>query len=384
MAHLTYGRGTEEQFGEYLELINLVFGYTNTANSFDLLLPKLYQPELKPAYNSFNAYKDGKMVAAIGSFPLATQVLDVTLKGMGIGNVAVHPDHRREGHMKAALNMSIRDMIDQGVDFSCLGGQRQRYNYFSYEYAGPCYHYHIGPGNLKYFYSDTPLRLTMEEVTREDQDALDAIAALNDAQPCHPVRDRKYLYAILTTWHAKPYIFRDNGKFAGYCVLSEDGGAATELLAVEDGYVIEMVRAICAATGKDVSVTVPPFKTGYRRALEDKGHSVSTGCCEMFSILCYRRVLEAYLKLKATYCRLAEGSVTVLVHGKAGDEQLEITVSGGEVSVRTTQKAPEVELEHLDAMRFFFAPVCSLRDTAPAAAQSWFPVPLWSYSADAV
>ena len=193
MAHLTYGRGTEEQFAEYLELINLVFGYTNTANSFDLLLPKLYQPELKPAYNSFNAYKDGKMVAAIGSFPLATQVLDVTLKGMGIGNVAVHPDHRREGHMKAALNMSIQDMIDQGIDFSCLGGQRQRYNYFSYDYAGPCYHYNIGPGNLKYFYSDTPLRLTMEEVTREDQDALDAIAALNDAQPCHPVRDRKYL-----------------------------------------------------------------------------------------------------------------------------------------------------------------------------------------------
>ena len=30
MADLTYGRGTYEQFGEYLELINLVFGYTNT------------------------------------------------------------------------------------------------------------------------------------------------------------------------------------------------------------------------------------------------------------------------------------------------------------------------------------------------------------------
>ena len=61
MTDLTYGRGTYEQFEEYLELINLVFGYTNTVNSFDLLLPKLYQPELMPAYNSFNAYKDGKM-----------------------------------------------------------------------------------------------------------------------------------------------------------------------------------------------------------------------------------------------------------------------------------------------------------------------------------
>lgn len=384
MADLTYGRGTRDQFGEYLELINLVFGYTNTHNSFDLLLPKLYQPELMPACNSFNAYKDGKMVAAIGSFPLATQVLDVTLKGMGIGNVAVHPDHRREGHMKAALQMSIEDMIAQGIDFSCLGGQRQRYNYFSYEYAGTCYRCHIGPGNLKYFYTDEPLQLTMEEVTADDAEALDAIAALSDAQVCHPVRDRQYLYAILTTWHARPYIFRDNGKFAGYCVLSEDGGAATELLATEDGYVMEMVRAICARTEKGVSITLPPFQPGYRKALETKGYGVDTGCCEMFSVLCYRRVLEAYLKLKATYCRLAEGTMTVLIHGRAGDEQLFISVSGGEVSVTATDKAPEVELEHLDAMRYFFAPVCSLRDTAPAAAQSWFPAPLWSYSADAV
>ncbi len=92
MAETTYGRGTYEQFEEYMDLIDLVFGYTNTINQFRNLLPKLYKPELQPAYNSFNAYKDGKMVAAIGSFPLATQVRDVTLKGMGIGNVAVHPE----------------------------------------------------------------------------------------------------------------------------------------------------------------------------------------------------------------------------------------------------------------------------------------------------
>ncbi len=133
MSETVYGRGTYEQFNEYLDLIDLVFGYTNTVNQFRNLLPKLYKPELNPAYNSFNAYQNGKMVAAIGSFPLSTQVMDVTLKGMGIGNVAVHPDHRGEGHMKVALNMSIEDMIAQGIDFSCLGGQRQRYNYFSYD-----------------------------------------------------------------------------------------------------------------------------------------------------------------------------------------------------------------------------------------------------------
>ena len=384
MAETIYGRGTHEQFEEYLDLIDLVFGYTNTINQFRNLLPKLYKPELDPAYNSFNAYKDGKMVAAIGSFPLSTQVMGVTLKGMGIGNVAVHPEHRHEGHMKTALTMSVEDMIAQGVDFSCLGGQRQRYNYFSYDYTGVCYRYHIGPNNLRHFFKDQPLNLTMVEVPADDQESLNAIAALSDAQPCHPIRDRARLHDILITWRAKPHVFLEDGKFVGYCVLSEDGLAVSELLAVEDRYVIEMARCLCANAGKEVSIVVPPFKPGYRKALEPCGSGVAVGCCEMFSILCYRRVLEACLKLKATYATLADGSLTVLVHGRAGDEQLEITVNGGAVSVVPTDKAPDVELEHLQAMNYFFSPVCYLRDNAPIVAQSWFPAPLWSYSTDAV
>ena len=384
MAETTYGRGTYEQFDEYLSLIDLVFGYTDTINQFRNLLPKLYKPELNPAYNSFNAYQDGRMVAAIGSFPLATQVMDVTLKGMGIGNVAVHPDHRGEGHMKTALTMSVEDMIAQGMDYSCLGGHRQRYNYFSYDHTGLCYRYHIGPSNLRYLFKDQPLTLTVEEVTADNAEALDAIAALSNAQPCHPIRPRGRLYDILTTWRAKPHMFLENGRFVGYCVLSENGVDVAELLAVEDRYVMEMTRCLCAKAGREVSIVVPPFKPGYRAALEPYCSGVATGCCEMFSILCYRRVLEATLKLKASYARLAEGSMTVLIHGRAGDEQLEITVADGQVSVLPTDKAPQVELDHIPAMHYFFSPACYARDTAPAVAQSWFPAPLWSYSTDAV
>ena len=111
---------------------------------------------------------------------------------------------------------------------------------------------------------------------------------------------------------------------------------------------------------------------------------MDVGCCEMFTILCYRRVIEACLKLKATYSTLANGTVTVLVHGHAGDENLEITVDNGNVSVTATDKAADVELTHLQALAYFFAPECYLRAAAPAAIQSWFPAPLWGYSADAV
>lgn len=384
MAEYTYGRGTHEQFDAYMEFINMVFGFTKGVNEFETLLPKLYRPELDPAYHSFNAMDGDKFVGAIGAYPVRTQVLDMTLNGVGIGNVAVHPQRRGEGIMKKTLHMAIDDMVARGIDYSCLGGQRQRYNYFSYDFAGPSYRYRIGPRNMRYLFPVAPLMLTMEEVTAGDSETLDAIAALGDAQPCRPIRDRKELYPTLCSWRARPYAFRENGKFVGYCVLSQDGTTVTELLALDDAYVMEMARALCAKAEKVVTIVVPPFKPGYRKALEPCADGVDAACCEMFTVLCFRRVIEAFLKLKATYAHLANGSLTVLIHGCAGDERLEITVDNGQISVTTTGKEAAVELDHLQALSYFFAPVCYLRDSAPGAAQSWFPVPLWGYAADAV
>lgn len=384
MAEYTYGRGTREQFEQYMDFINMVFGFTRGVDEFETLLPKLYRPELEPAWHSFNAYDGDEIVAAIGSFPLQTRVGDTILRGVGIGNVSVHPAHRREGLMKKTLQMSLQDMVRQGIDYSCLGGQRQRYNYFSFDFAGPAFRYRVSPTNLRHVFGNAALTLIMEEVHADDHQTLDAIAALGEAQLCHPVRARQELYAILCSWRAQPWAFRENGRFVGYCVLDKSGCTATELLALEDRYVMEMVRTLSARTEKSVTVVVPPFKPGYRAALEPVGDGIDQACCEMFTVLNYRRVIEAFLKLKSTYCRLPVGSLTVRIHGFAGDENLTIVVDENTVSVRDSDDAPEVELEHLQALAWFFAPACYLRDTAPALAQSWFPVPLWGYSADAV
>lgn len=384
MAEYTYRRGSGEQFDAYMEFINLVFGFSKGINEFETLLPKIYRSEMEPAYHSFIAYNGDQFIGAIGAYPVQTKVLGSTLLGVGIGNVAVHPLHRGEGIMKKALHMALEDMVEQGIDYSCLNGQRQRYNYFSYDHAGPCYRYRIGPRNLNYHFGNTSLKLTMRELMPGDDDLLDSIATLSDAQDCCPVRLREDLYHILCSWRAKPYAFLEDGRFVGYCVLSKSGKRVTELLATDDSYVMEMIRCLCAKTDDVVSVVVPPFKPGYRALLEPMGDGTDLACCEMFSILCYRRVIEAFLKLKATYATLAEGTTTVLIHGFAGEERLEISVKNRNVSVMVTDKEAEVELGHLQATSFFFGPNCYLRDTAPMVVQSWFPVPLWSYSADAV
>ena len=54
------------------------------------------------------------------------------------------------------------------------------------------------------------------------------------------------------------------------------------------------------------------------------------------------------------------------------------------VSVSKTDSDPDIELDHYEAMRFFFTAFSAKRITGPAPARDWFPVPLFTYGADNV
>lgn len=384
MSEYTYGRGSHEQFEAYVSFIDLAFGF-GTENSFPTFLPKLYRPELDPAYHSFNAWDGDRFVGAVGSFPLAMSVAGTELRGVGIGNVAVHPQYRSAGIMKTLMTMSIDDMVERGIDYSALGGQRQRYNYHSFEACGPLYRYRIGPNNLRHFFSKgSAPKLTMTEVTASDCQTLDAITALSNVQAYHPIRDRAELYPVLCSWNATPLAFFDQGRFAGYCVAKLKEGHISEIVAADPAYLIEMVRCLVAACEKEIRLAIPAFRPDYCRALESYAEGVGVECSEMFTVLCFRRVLQAFLTLKAGYANLCDGTLTVLIHGRGGDENLEISVVDNQVYVTATESVPQMELSHLDAMRLFFAPVCAIRESAPAEAANWFPAPLWMYDADGV
>lgn len=383
MSDIIYGRGTHEQFDDYVDFINYVFGFNGNDSDFIKLLPKLYRPELAPAYHSFNAIEDGKFKAAIGAFPCEQTVCGMTLRCVGIGNVAVHPRARSRGYMRRLMEMAIDDMVAHGVDFSALGGRRQRYNYFSYDRAGTQISFTVNADNIRHTFGREPAPFTAAPVSADDAASLDAIAALSAAQPYAPIRDRAELYNILISWQARPFAVRDGERFVGYAVVR--GDSVTEILAADGADFIGMIRAIYAAVGRSsISVKLPVWQTAYIRALEPIGESATVSCPEMFSVLCYRRVIEAFLRLKATYAPLPDGEFTALIHGRGGDEQLRIAVHNGEITVEATDSAPDLELGHLEAMNFFFSPTCTARLTAPIHVQMWLPLPIWLYNADAV
>ncbi|MFA6947739.1 MAG: hypothetical protein WCQ72_02020, partial [Eubacteriales bacterium] len=105
---------------------------------------------------------------------------------------------------------------------------------------------------------------------------------------------------------------------------------------------------------------------------------------EMYTIFNFERVIGAFMKLRASISPLCDGSLTVRINGIARTETLRITVENGIAEVQPFDGEPELILEHKRAISFFFALYSPERDAVGGMAASWFPLPLFISSPDAV
>lgn len=387
MPEIYYGRGKAEMFDEYVDFLNYVFGFNGNKDDFKKLLPKLYNPEYDPVSKSWIVTEDQKLKAAVGVYETKSDICGTELRIAGVGNVAVHPYARSKGYMKTLMNMAIDEMIKEKYDYSVLSGLRQRYNYFSYEKTGICYDFLITSNNIRHVFHnrENACGLQMELVKKDDTEALDVIAEMCCARTFAPVRPRKDLYNILCSWEARPYVFKENGKITGYCVLEND--QITEIYVEQTDRLLDAIR-LFVAEKEAVHVVLPEYLTEYIDILEEIAEVSRLQSDKMFFIISFRRVIKAFLRLKSSYTTLADGEFTVLIHGRAGDEKLYIYMKNQEVHVEACsaadEKEPELELSHLEATRFFFAPVFAKRRSMPHFVQNWLPLPLWLHSADNV
>ena len=103
-------------------------------------------------------------------------------------------------------------------------------------------------------------------------------------------------------------------------------------------------------------------------------------------MLNYERTVRAFLRLKAKCASvpMPDGELTMLIHGRGGDENITVSVKNGVPDVRRTDKKADLEYDHLTAMNVLFAPLCPERDRLPVFARIWFPLPIFIYYADAV
>ena len=128
------GRGNHIPYAEYMALINLSFGFNTPETEFLGLLPKLYREEYRPQDQNYVVVEDGVLTTAVGAYDHELMVCGHRLPCRGVGNVAVHPDHRSKGYMRDAMNAAL-SFCSMSEDMTCA---QLVINLKSFEGAVPC------------------------------------------------------------------------------------------------------------------------------------------------------------------------------------------------------------------------------------------------------
>lgn len=380
--------GTDLSYEEYMNVINEAFGFTNGEREFSGLLPKLYRPGRRPQDENTVVTEDGRCVAAVGAYSHEINVCGTTLRCRGIGNVAVLNEARHRGYMKDCMNLALDMMVEDGIDLSTLGGRRQRYNYFSYERAGTAHGFALNRDNMHHIFGDDrkPAFDTVVEVGPDDEALLAPIRALSASGSFFPVRADRDFHDIALTWHAKLWAVKNGDDFIGYMIV-ESGSFVTEARCVRDEDFLPMLVTAFDAWGlSEMHIQLSDHMVPYLEQLAPVAEGMQTGSNMMYSVLNYARVTDAFLRLKATYTALPDGRLSLLIHGRAGDERLCLSVTDGVPSVTVIPDTEPVdrELSHLEAIRLLFSAFEPSRRTLPAHARDWLPLPIWMYRADEV
>lgn len=162
-----------------------------------------------------------------------------------------------------------------------------------------------------------------------------------------------------------------------YCV-----SALRELTLTDEADFADVLRCYTAEHGSP-DLGLPLYETGIIRTAHKLCASYSMGTDKYFSLLRFRKVVSAFMKLKASRIPLLDGSLTVQVEGRAGREVFRIKVQNGVPSVTDAEEEPRVILEHKEAELFFFGLLSPVRTEYPIAA-AWFPLPIRIEYADQV
>lgn len=384
---LYYGRGKDCDNKKLIAFLDEVFFIDDdeeTKRDFVSILPKIYHDEYRPAYNNFVVQEEnGNFRAAVGNFYVDLDVCGEAVKACCIGNVAVGVEYRSKGYMVDLMEMSVKDMAEKGADIAYLGGQRQRYGYFGFETSGVSYNFEFNKKTAKHIFGSRKSTLRAEKLKENDLEAIAKIDELYQKNVIKASRPHKDYYRIITSWRHTPYVLYDGDEFAGYFLMGYSYEWISECAVTKNEYYAELALAALEISGKEsVRFNAAPFDKEKHGFFTVSSENISVGGCESLLVYNYEKVLRAYLKAKASYTKLADGELTVLIHGKKADEKLKIAVCNNEVSVEKFDGEPEIEFSHTEATRAFLSNFTYEREKLNGAAQQWFPLPAFIFSAD--
>ena len=360
-------RATAADYQELIDFARMVF-YVD----FPYRLPKLYNNHPEMAEHHLLVTEAGRIKALVGSFPLELRVGDSILKIRGIGTVSVHPDCRGKGYMKLLMNQLVREAAEEGADLLCLGGQRQRYEYFGFGQAASHLEFTLTSANRRHWKEISTREIHLLPLD-ENGEYLSRCLQLQQSQPVAAARKIDTFGETLHTWDSSGWVILNGNEFLGYASIHDEGTIVQELVLTDYRQVPQVLFRIAQNSGKESVCFCPAWEqTDLIATLNTIAESASISNGEMVHILNYPRVLEAYLGLKAARCGIRDGKYVVDVKD-AG--RFAMVSENNRVQVTETSEKPEISLSPTQFPARIFAPsAIPLQQTA--LERDWFPVPM--------
>ena len=352
-------------FEEAMDLLNYAFGYSHGPHDFPSLLPKVYRPTDELMRCNYAIRRDGRLVAAVGIFPLTWHVGGAALRVAGIGGVSTHPRYRGRGLMIELMNHCVEEIRAAGYPLSWLSGLRHRYRHFGYEQCG---------SELRFTLERDGLRaagvggtgIEFRRLTEDDPLLADA-HRLHAGQPMRCERPLAEFVAICCSWNNRPYAAVAGSELAGYLIAGGDASQVTELVAADVPTTLRIAAAWCAHRDiPSVTVAVSPAHTALVRSLDAIAEGTTVRFADSWQVFDWPATLTALLRERVRAGGAEPGSL-VLQIGET--DRLRLRVDGTRAGAVPTDEPAEITMDKIAAMRALFGP---LRPPLPV---SWFPLP---------
>ncbi len=362
-----------KDYDELMEMLDSAFGF-NVQNGFKTFLPKLYRPAREPwKYNyGIRDEKSGKLVCALGVYPMTLSVNGQKLLCHGYGNMGVDRNARGQGLMSSVMQYAVDESRKAGCDFAFLGGKRQRYATFGFEPAGKNNVFLLTDSNFKHCFGDIPNDVKVRKLT-EDDPALDVLIAIYNSKPLHTERKKEIFYDILTSWNYEPYVAYRDGKPLGYYLRKES--EIRELILQNDEDLFPVLRS-ARFENENLLVEIDAFDKNLCLLVSKIAESYRIEQWEKFEVFRFLPVLRAFLTLQDSAKSLPDGIMTVKIDRGESSETVRITVRDGVAVAEESTGKPDLILSYADAMAFFFSDFSRERETCRNSLHRLFPLPL--------
>ena len=393
MSEVYFERAKLEDLDDIMDFSDFVFSHNSNPHDFMSLHPKLYKIENFMEGIHYLAREKGKIKAAAGAYPMKMEFSGgPSLPGRGIGMVCVHPRSRSKGYMKEIMNMALEDMKKDNMVFSCLGGQRQRYEYFNYSAAGANYYFFVQEANINHTLGrEWKNSLHINIINSKDKNILDNIMELHEAKDARFYRSRDKLYDILTSWNSILFAITEENRFEGYFVCRADLRDIVEINLKNPSRICEAIGLLLRYRKEknnqnSIHVIAGSHEEEKVMLLSRFAESCRQGTAYQFNVLDFKRFVEPLMKLKAKQRTLAEGSFILKINGPS-DTVYELSSHGTNVEIKESNSPPGLILDPLEAVKFFFSPLSAIlypKIRESVFLQSLLPLPLFFENMDGV